>query len=152
MADGTRACRPAQTLREDYVDAVVRGQGELTLREVAERLRLGSSLESVRGVSFKPRGESVHNAERPVESVEHLPTPAFAMANLDAYEKRTGIRQLPYASSVGCPYACNYCTDQVFYNRRFNAYSARRVVSEVTELVARYRLQRSALTRLQLSR
>ena len=83
---------PAQTLREDYVDAVVRGQGELTLREVAERLRMGSSLESVRGVSFKPHGESVHNAERPVESVERLPTPAFAMANFDAYEKRTGIR------------------------------------------------------------
>ena len=131
---------PAQTLREDYVDAVVRGQGEVTLREVAERLRMGLSLESVRGASFKPHGESVHNAERSVESVERLPTPAFAMANLDAYEKRTGIRQLPYASSVGCPYACHYCTDQVFYNRRFNAYSARRVVTEVTELVARYRL------------
>jgi len=131
---------PAQTLREDYVDAVVRGQGELTLREIAERLRMGSSLESVRGVSFKPHGESVHNAERPVESVERLPTPAFAIANLDAYEKRTGIRQLPYASSVGCPYACHYCTDQVFYNRRFNAYSAGRVVSEVTDLVTRYRL------------
>ena len=131
---------PAQTLREDFVDAVVRGQGELTLREVAERLRTGSSLESVSGVSFKPHGESVHNAERPVERVERLPTPAFGMANLDAYEKRTGIRQLPYASSVGCPYACHYCTDQVFYNRRFNAYSAGRVVSEVTDLVTRYRL------------
>jgi radical SAM superfamily enzyme YgiQ (UPF0313 family) len=132
--------QPAQTLREAYVDAVVRGQGELTLREVAERLRLGSTFESVRGVSFKPQGEIVHNPERPVESMERLPAPAFAMANLDAYERRTGIRQLPYASSLGCPYACNYCTDQVFYNRRFNAYSAGRVVSEVTELVARYRL------------
>lgn len=98
---------PAQTLREDYVDAVVRGQGELTLLEVAERLRKGSSFEFVRGVSFKPHGESVHNAERPVENVERLPTPAFAMANVDAYEKRAGVRQLPYASSVGCPYACN---------------------------------------------
>jgi radical SAM superfamily enzyme YgiQ (UPF0313 family) len=131
---------PAETLREDFVDAVVRGQGELTLREAAERLRAGSSFESVRGISFKPHGDAVHNAERPVESVEKLPTPAFAMAKFDAYEKRTGVRKLPYASSVGCPYACHYCTDQVFYNRRFNAYSAARVVSEVTELVARYRV------------
>ncbi len=36
----------------------------------------------------------------------------------------SGERKLPYASSVGCPYACNYCTDTVFYKRRFNAYSA----------------------------
>ncbi len=131
---------PEQTLREDSVDAVARGQGELTLLEAAERLRRGTSFESVPGISYKVRGEAVHNAERRVESLEKLPTPAFAMANLDAYEKRSGVRQLPYASSVGCPYACHYCTDQVFYNRRFNAYSAVRVVSEVTDLVARYRL------------
>ena len=141
---------PAQTLREDYVDAVVRGQGELTLRELAERLRLGSSLESVRGVSFKPHGESVHNAERPVESVERLPTPAFAMANFDAYEKRTGVRTLPYASSVGCPYACHYCTDQVFYNRRFNAYSAAPRGFRGHRTRGALSLERSAFTRLQL--
>jgi radical SAM superfamily enzyme YgiQ (UPF0313 family) len=82
----------------------------------------------------------VHNPERPVENVNHLPTPAFALGNFDAYERRTGVRTLPYASSVGCPYACHYCTDQVFYSRRFNAYTADRVVSEVTDLVARYRI------------
>ena len=136
---------PAQTLDENFVDAVVRGQGEVTLRECVERLRSGLSLESVRGVSFKAHGEAFHNGKRPVESVERLPSPAFAMADFDAYEKRTGFRQLPYASSVGCPYACHYCTDQVFYNRRFNAYSAGRVVSEVTNLVSRYRIHEVAL-------
>jgi anaerobic magnesium-protoporphyrin IX monomethyl ester cyclase len=135
---------PAQTLREDFLDAVIRGQGELTLLEAVERLRSGLSFDSVRGISYKPHGEAVHNAERPVESVERLPTPAFASADFDAYENLSGLRQLPYASSVGCPYACNYCTDQVFYNRRFNAYSAGRVVSEVTELVARYRVDEVA--------
>jgi len=135
----------AETLREDVVDAVVRGQGELTLQEVAERLRAGATFEDVRGVSYKPQGMAFHNPERPVESLESLPTPAFHLADFDAYEKRTGIRQLPYASSVGCPYACHYCTDQVFYNRRFNAYSAGRVVAEVAELVGRYRLSEVAL-------
>src|SRR5579862_1880515 len=37
---------PGQTLQEDFVDAVVRGQGELTLLEVAERLRASSSFEA----------------------------------------------------------------------------------------------------------
>ena len=86
---------PAQTLREDFVDAVVRGQGELTLREAAERLAMGSSFELVRGISFKHHGEPVQNAERPVESVERLPTPAFAMANLDAYENGRGFGSFP---------------------------------------------------------
>ena len=37
----------AQTLREDFVDAVVRGQGELTLREVAERLTFSKLCEFI---------------------------------------------------------------------------------------------------------
>jgi anaerobic magnesium-protoporphyrin IX monomethyl ester cyclase len=135
---------PEQTLKEDLVNIVVRGQGEKTLLETAIQLREAKSLETVRGVSFKLDGRRVHNPERPVENVNSLPTPAFAMGNFDAYERVTGVRKLPYASSLGCPYACHYCTDQVFYNRRFNAYTADRVVSEVTELVSRYQLNEVA--------
>jgi radical SAM superfamily enzyme YgiQ (UPF0313 family) len=131
---------PAQTLEEQYIDAVVRGQGELTLLEIAQNLRAGLSFDSVLGVSHKPGGKAQHNPDRPVARVEDLPTPAFELANFELYERYTGVRKLPYASSIGCPYACHYCTDQVFYNRRFNAYSAQRVVSEVTDLVKRYRL------------
>src|SRR5581483_7159126 len=50
-----------------------------------------------------------------------------------------------YATSIGCPYACNYCTDTVFYNRRFNALDASRVVDEVVNLVATHRLAEVAL-------
>jgi len=135
---------PEQTLEEDFVDILVRGQGEKTLLETAVQLRETKSLETVQGVSFKSGGSPVHNPERPVENVNNLPTPAFSLGNFDAYERVTGVRKLPFASSVGCPYACHYCTDQVFYNRRFNAYAADRVVSDVTELVLRYRLSEVA--------
>ena len=74
-----------------------------------------------------------------------LPMPAFDMANFDAYERVSGERKLAYATSVGCPYACNYCTDMVFYKRRFNALDPARVVSEVTELVAKYRIDEVAM-------
>jgi radical SAM superfamily enzyme YgiQ (UPF0313 family) len=131
---------PGQTLAYDCVDLLVRGQGEKTLLELALQIRDGKSVETVRGISFKSNGQVAHTPERPVENVNNLPTPAFSLGNFDAYEKLTGTRKLPFASSVGCPYACNYCTDQVFYERRFNAYTAARVVSEVTELVSRYRL------------
>jgi radical SAM superfamily enzyme YgiQ (UPF0313 family) len=75
-----------------------------------------------------------------VANLNHLPPPAFELARFDDYEGFTGTRKLAYASSLGCPYACNYCTDQVFYERRFNAYPASRVIREVPELAARHRL------------
>jgi radical SAM superfamily enzyme YgiQ (UPF0313 family) len=66
------------------------------------------------------------------------------LVDFDAYEKASGSRKLPYASSVGCPYACSYCTDTVFYNRRFNALSSGRVVEEVTALAVRHDLKEIA--------
>jgi anaerobic magnesium-protoporphyrin IX monomethyl ester cyclase len=132
---------PGQTLQSELVDVVARGQGELTLLEIAQRLSQGEDLAGVRGVSWKRDGEVVHNPERPVENVNNLPAPAYHLADIDAYERVCGARRIGYPSSVGCPYACNYCTDMVFYSRRFNAYRAGRVVGEVIELVERYRLQ-----------
>jgi anaerobic magnesium-protoporphyrin IX monomethyl ester cyclase len=135
---------PDQTLKCDFVDVVVRGQGELTLLEVAQRFAERQDLTGVRGASFKREGQILHEPDRPVENLNKLPSPAYQLADFGAYERIRGVREAGYPSSVGCPYACNYCTDQVFYARRFNAYRAERVVAEVAELVRRYRLDEVA--------
>ncbi|HMH13778.1 MAG TPA: radical SAM protein [Edaphobacter sp.] len=136
---------PDETLAERYVDIVVRGPGERTICEVAEALAEKRSLQGIAGISWKTDVLRTHNSDRKVEHLEDLPLPAYDLVDFDAYERVTGIRKLPYATSVGCPYACNYCTDTVFYNRRFNALSAERVVHEMTSLATKYRIQEIAL-------
>lgn len=131
-----------QTLREPYVDAIVRGQGELTLLELAQRIASGQDWHGVRSLSFKNSdGHIVHEAERPVADINTLPAPAYQLGDPGIYAAVSGVRQLAYTSSVGCPYQCNYCTDQVFYKRRFNAYRVERVVSDLAELVPRYNIE-----------
>src|ERR1700758_985420 len=131
-----------QTLRESFVDAIVRGQGELTLLELAQRIAGGEDWHGIRGLSFKEGdGEIVHEPERPVADINTLPAPAYYLADPGIYAATSGIRQLAYTSSVGCPYQCNYCTDQVFYKRRFNAYRVERVVNDLSELVPRYNIE-----------
>jgi anaerobic magnesium-protoporphyrin IX monomethyl ester cyclase len=131
-----------QTLREPFVDAVVRGQGELTLLELVQRMAERESWQGVRGLSFKAAdGTIIHEPERAVADINSLPPPAYQLADPAIYAAVSGVRQLAYTSSVGCPYQCNYCTDQVFYKRRFNAYRVERVVEELSELVPRYRIE-----------
>ncbi len=130
----------AETLREDFVDVVVRHQGEITLVEALRRIEDGKPLDLVAGCWFKRGHRICENPDRPVAPLSSLPAPAFDLIDFDAYERAAGERKLPYATSIGCPYACNYCTDMVFYNRRFNAYSPERVVSDLASLVARHRL------------
>jgi radical SAM superfamily enzyme YgiQ (UPF0313 family) len=136
---------PAQTLREDFVDIVVLHQGEKTLVELLQRMVAGAPLDLVAGCWFKRAGRIVSNPDRPSSPLSSLPLPAYDMADFEAYAKHGGARKLPYATSIGCPYACNYCTDMVFYNRRFNPLEANRIVEEVGGLVARHHLDEVAL-------
>ena len=131
-----------QTLAEPYVDAIVRGQGELTLVALAERIARGDPWHGVRGLSFKDAdGHAIHEPDRRVANINTLPSPAYHLSDPGVYAAASGVRQLAYTSSVGCPYQCNYCTDQVFYKRRFNAYTVERVVDELSDLVPRYRIE-----------
>ena len=136
---------PDETLAEPYVDIVVRGQGEVTICELARALVEKRSLSEIAGISWKTDVMRTHNPDRPVEMLDNLPMPAYDMVDFDSYERVGGVRKLAYATSIGCPYACNYCTDMVFYKRRFNALTAERVVQEMTDLVRRHRIEEVAL-------
>src|SRR5262249_17523957 len=130
---------------EDFVDIVVRRQGEMTLVEILRRLESGGGLDLVEGCWFKQDGQIVQNSDRAAIPLSDLPSPAYDLIDFDVYERTCGERKLPYATSIGCPYACSYCTDMVFYNRRFNPYDAGRVVDEITGLVKRHRIHEVSL-------
>lgn len=135
----------AQTLSEPFVDIVVRHQGEKTLVELLRRIEGAHSLDLVAGCWFKRNGRIQQNADRAAIPIAELPSPAYDLVDWDGYERASGDRKLPYGTSIGCPYACNYCTDTVFYNRRFNPYGVEQVVREIGDLVVRYRLTEIAL-------
>lgn len=137
--------RTGETLREDYVDIVVRQQGEATLVEILKRMEASARFDLLPGCWFKRNGQIHQNSDRPTIPISQLPPPAYDLVDWDAYEQSSGERKLPYGTSLGCPYACNYCTDTVFYNRRFNPYSVDQVVKEVVDLVVKHRLQEVAL-------
>ncbi|HEX8924991.1 MAG TPA: radical SAM protein, partial [Terriglobales bacterium] len=136
---------PDQTLAEPYVDYVVRRQGEAAFLELVSAVAEQRNGEGIASVSWKRGEKREHNAERRTQALDELPMPAYDLVNFDAYERVGGERKLAYATSVGCPYACNYCTDTVFYKRRFNALPAERVVREMCSLAERYRIDEIAL-------
>lgn len=134
-----------QTLQESFVDIVVRHQGEKTLTEILQRQLNGGTLDLVAGCWFKRNGKIIANGDRPSSPLSSLPSPAYDLVDFESYARVTGGRKLPYATSIGCPYACNYCTDMVFYNRRFNPQTVTGVVGDILQLVNKYRLDEIAL-------
>jgi anaerobic magnesium-protoporphyrin IX monomethyl ester cyclase len=132
---------PGQTLEAEYVDIVVRGQGEDTMLEVAERLREEAPLDDVSGVGLKREGKLHFTPERPLKPLGLMPPKAYHLADFDAYERVCGRRWAMYISSLACPFDCAYCTNAGVYGRRWNALPVGQVVEETVDLARRYRLE-----------
>lgn len=114
---------PERTLEEcEHIDAVVRGEGELTLGEIVERLSLGfrdryKLFKDVSGVTFRgsdgsPKAEQDREF---ISDLSQLPTPDFSFVNIGEYAKSrnpvTGKLQhrFPVFYCRGCPFKCSYC-------------------------------------------
>ncbi|HEV2420038.1 MAG TPA: radical SAM protein [Terriglobia bacterium] len=132
---------PDQTLGADYVDIIVRAQGEESMLEIAERLEDGARLDDVKGIGYKRDGESCFTPERLLKTLDKCPPKAYELADFDAYEKICGRRWAMYVSSLACPFNCAYCTNAGVYGRKWNALPVEQVVEETTELARRYRLE-----------
>jgi anaerobic magnesium-protoporphyrin IX monomethyl ester cyclase len=131
---------PEQCLASPAVDACVTGQGEETFREVVLKLAAGESIESVAGIAFKRDGAVVKNPARPFHNVNGFARVDFGLVDLEKYFAFRGARRLDYCSSQGCPFECSFCADPMVYKQRWSGLTAARVVSEVLEYKARYRL------------
>jgi len=129
---------PDETLREEGVDIVVRGQGELSFREVVEKLRSGHDLGGTKGISWKKDGVITHEEDRPLAPPGDFPMllPAdFEKLDLQHYQIRN---ILFYMSSVGCPYSCTYCNVNSACRRKWIPLASETVAHELGGLYDRF--------------
>jgi anaerobic magnesium-protoporphyrin IX monomethyl ester cyclase len=131
---------PHQTLAAEYVDIVVKGQGEDALLEIVQRIEAGDSLEGIAGAGYKEEGRLVFNAPRPLKPIHDLPPKAYHLADFDAYERVCGRRWAMYTSSLACPYNCAYCTNDAVYGRKWNGLEPEQAAEEMADLAKRYGL------------
>jgi anaerobic magnesium-protoporphyrin IX monomethyl ester cyclase len=132
---------PDQTLAAEYVDIVVKGQGEDALLEILQAIEAGETPRGIEGVGYKEDGRLRFNSPRMLKPLVDMPPKAYHLADFDAYEKVCGRRWAMYTSSLACPYNCGYCTNEGVYGRKWNALPAGQVAEETCDLVQRYGLE-----------
>ena len=97
------------------IDAVVTGEGEITVVEMVNQLARGDSLHGIAGVIFKDKGEIVNNGLRPlIEDLDALPFPARELlGDTSRYiPPPATYRRQPVAvmiTSRGCDRRCIFC-------------------------------------------
>ena len=136
---------PDSTLRDDFCDVVVKGEGEITLVKLADCLREKNDLSTVPGIGYKEQGELKFTQSVPlIEDLDVIPKPNYDLLEMEHYFTRapsTGEAQLQLVTSRGCPFDCEFCYNLKFNERRFRYHSARRVVSDIVDLVDRFQIR-----------
>jgi radical SAM superfamily enzyme YgiQ (UPF0313 family) len=104
---------PDVALNSDYVDFVVRGQGEDTFTELLSALAQDrGALGAIRGLSWRRDGAIVSNAERAIDRARIAPLLSYdALPDAKAYLVKTflGQRTAAHQAALGCRFRCTFC-------------------------------------------
>lgn len=99
--------RPEAMLEMTRLDAVVRGEPERTVQELAA----GRPWEEIPGLTFLRDGRAVSTPDRPPLEMTSLPVPAFHLVDPKHYRYEVlGPRFMVLEGTRGCPYPCTFCS------------------------------------------
>ncbi|HTS35898.1 MAG TPA: radical SAM protein [Candidatus Solibacter sp.] len=131
----------AAALNANYVDYVVRGQGEQTFLDLLDAIRGHRDLGTIAGLSHKTADGAVcHNPERPMRSLDDFPWYPYHSIPADRYLLPTflGRRTAVHQASLGCPYRCNFCGVVTFSGSREKMESPARTEGMLRHLTKTY--------------
>ncbi|MCW6167014.1 MAG: B12-binding domain-containing radical SAM protein [Thermoplasmatales archaeon] len=142
LAGGPDAASATYGYLEAGFDAVVPGEGEAALTDLAHAVHSGSWPEKVAGVAYREHGRVVRGPPRPfLRDLDELPLPAWDLVDMPGYlgrwERATGERRAAVLTSRGCPFDCSWCSKPTF-GRTFRQQSPARVIEELRALHERY--------------
>jgi len=121
-----------ECLERSAADAVVRGEGESTMLDIATSIESGG-ISDVEGTTVREGSTIVRNPDRElIADLDDIPFPARDLLPMEKYSpvNSTGI-----VSSRGCPFRCIFCASSKLYDKKFRSRSAQNVFQEVEQLV-----------------
>jgi anaerobic magnesium-protoporphyrin IX monomethyl ester cyclase len=126
--------QPEPMLRMTGADAVIRGEPELTVRELATGQELGDTA----GLTFLRQGGVVSTPDRRPLDMTSLPVPAFELIDPKHYcYEILGSRFMVLEGVRGCPYPCSFCS-RVMQGRQLRRKTVEQLGREVRTATERF--------------
>ncbi len=122
--------------RYPFIDAIVRGEGEIPFPLFVERVLQGGMLDSdlteIPGLAWRSAsGEAISSGWcRGVPDLDSLQVPDLFEGLLNASDYTIDTARL--MSSRGCPFTCSFCSTATFTGRRVRYRSVASVMAEIT--------------------
>lgn len=135
---------PQELVKNDFVDIVVVGESEITIKELISSIEDEKDLKDVNGILYKDNGKIIQTNERElIDDIDKLPFPARHLLKIYKYPNHPLAIKSPgttILTSRGCPARCIFCNKSVF-GRTFRVRSPKNVVDEIDFLVDKYKIK-----------
>ena len=134
--------------KEATIDSIIRGDGEITIVRLAQRLQKNQSLNGISGIYFRKKNGNIYqNRDRKaIENLNLLSFPARDTLEISLQQQKLPLRMASISTTRGCPRNCSFCSTPNFYKLQNAHYwrprSYENVVEEIQYLYKKYDLDR----------
>ncbi len=132
-------------------DIICRGEGEYAMLDFAKAYANGSTLEGIRNICYRKKGEIIFGEMRPlIQDLDSLPyrdyggdNKFFIETGLQNMDPLVNTRELRIFASRGCPFNCSYCYNSIFrklYSNQkyYRIKSVESVMSEIEHALSKF--------------
>jgi anaerobic magnesium-protoporphyrin IX monomethyl ester cyclase len=129
--------RPEEMLTLTSAKAVIRGEPELTVLELCRN----SDLSTIKGISFKSKGEFINNEPRDLLDLETLPMPSFHLLPMEKYFYEVlGGDFVLLEGSRGCTSKCSFCLRNM-YGNKLRVKSPQKLINEIEAVIKNFHVR-----------
>ena len=138
---------PLKTLKNELIDMVIVGEGEITFHELLKSLKKGLLLDNVDGLVYKDKDGLIkeNKPRKLIMNLDEIPRLPYNLINMEKYvqnkEGRGGKRSITFFTSRGCPHKCIYCYNAKFNKSFWRQMSSQKVLDEIKYVIDTYNLK-----------
>jgi anaerobic magnesium-protoporphyrin IX monomethyl ester cyclase len=114
-------------------DIIVRGEGDITFREVLRALEAGTDLSHIAGLSYRNAHRFVRTRDRDVSHLDGDIRPPRREARVLSGYTMLGRRVDVVETSRGCTYDCSFCSIIEMRGRNFHTWPIERVIDDIRD-------------------
>lgn len=134
---------PKQTLENENIDFVVKGEGEETIAELVKALETRQDLRSIRGLGFKQGNMMFVNKDRPLIKLDTIPDIPYDLIDINHYiYTRFAERTLEMCTSRGCQHNCTFCYNLNFNKHTWRSPSVDNIFDNLHEIIHKFKIDR----------
>lgn len=129
----------------DFIDYVIRNEGEETTKELIIYLRDGGEVSKILGISYRSGGNVYENPDRPMmDKISYLPD--YTIIPEDHIKvMRERMSAIRIEAGRGCPYQCIFCSTNHMWKRKYRLKPVEDIYLEMQTVYEKWGIKRFVL-------